>query len=382
MKTLIRHAHLISPDVEIHHAAVLIEDGRIAGIFRQGDRLPEAERTIDAAGKMLLPGFIDIHSHGADGCDVNDASLDSVRHIARKKLQEGVTTWLPTTLTQPPNRLAEIVGVCAKYMAAPEFCKAPGIHLEGPFIHPEKTGAQNPQFVRPPDLVEFENLNRLGKILLHSLAPEMPGALDLIAAGNRLGIVSSAAHTNATFSEIQIAKQTGLTHLTHFGNAMTPLHHREIGTVGTGLLDDDLKLEVICDGIHLSPEMIRLIFKCVSIDRIMLITDSIAASWIGEGEVQLGGLDVIVKKGAARLMKNGELAGSTLRFNEALKKASAITGLPLSQLVKTTSWNQAQSLGLTGLGKIETGFAADLVLLNDDFSVWKTFVDGMIRTAQ
>jgi N-acetylglucosamine-6-phosphate deacetylase len=381
VKSLIHHAHLISPDVEIHDAAVLIERGRIAGIFRQGDRLPEADRIIDAAGKMLLPGFIDIHSHGADGRDVNDASLDSVRHIARKKLQEGVTTWLPTTLTQPPDRLAEIVSVCAEYIAAADFCKAPGIHLEGPFIAPGKTGAQNPRFVRPPNSAEFENLNRLGNILIHSLAPEVPGALDLIATGKRLGIVSSAAHSAATFFEIQIAKQAGLTHLTHFGNAMSPLHHREIGVVGAGLLDDDLKLELICDGIHLAPEMIRLVFKTVAIDRLMLITDSIAASWIGEGEVQLGGLEVTVVNGSARLKESGELAGSTLRLNEAFQNVAAITGLPLHQLVKTTSWNQAQSLGLADLGKIEIAYWADLVILNPDFSVWKTLVNGEVREA-
>lgn len=376
MTTLIRNIRLVSPDLEIGSAALLLENGRIRELITPDQPLPSAETVIDGGGRIAMPGFFDIHSHGADGHDIGDNTAESVRHIARRKLQEGVTTWLPTTLTQAPEILFEIAGHCADYMASPEFCRVPGLHVEGPFINPKNAGAQNPQFVRPPDLAELEKLHQTAPVRILSLAPEMPGALDLIRSATGQGIVCSAAHTSAKAADIAKAKEAGLTHLTHFGNAMTPLHHREIGVVGTGLMDDTLMLELICDGIHLSPDMLKLVFKLVPIGRLMLITDSMAASWMGDGEVSLGGLPVVVKNGSARLKSNGTLAGSALRYNEGLRNIAALTGLPLHQLVKATSWNQARSLGLEGFGKLEPGYHADIVLLEEDFSVWKTLVGG------
>ena len=376
MRTLIHPVRAVSPDLEIADAALLLENGRILEVISPGEALPAADLIIAAEGRIAMPGFFDIHSHGADGQDICDNSLAAVRHIAKRKLQEGVTTWLPTTLTQPAELLAEIVEKVALYQADPEFCRVPGIHIEGPFINRQSAGAQNPQFVRPPDVEELRRLHLIAKALIVSLAPELPGALDLIRAATTLGITSSAAHTSASAAQISAAIAAGLSHLTHFGNAMTPLHHREIGAVGMGLLDDSLKLELICDGVHLCPDMLRLVFKLIPIERLMLITDSMAASWIGEGEVQLGGLAVTVKNGVARLKEGGALAGSALLYSEGLKIAAQISGLPLHQIVKATSWNQAQSLGLEGFGKLEAGYHADIVLLNENFSVWQTFVAG------
>lgn len=377
MSLLITHAHVISPDLDLPDVSVLVEDGRITrvGSFDQAD----ASSVLDAQGRLLMPGFFDIHSHGADGHDVCDNSLASIRHIARCKIREGVTTWLPTTLTQPRNRLMEIAATCAEYRAGQEFCRTPGLHVEGPFINPKNAGAQNPQFVRPPDFGELLQINELAPAMIVSLAPDMPGALDLIRSACKLGITCSAAHTSATAACIREAKSAGLRHLTHFCNAMLPVHHREIGTVGAGLTDDSLMLELICDGIHLCPDMLRLIFQLVPIDRLMIITDSMAASWIDQGEVMLGGLEVVVKDGTATLKHGGALAGSALRYNEGLRIAAETTGLPLKQLVKATSWNQARSLGLADFGKIEAGYHADIVLLNPDFSVWKTLVSGQAR---
>ena len=376
MRTLIHPVRAISPDLEIADAALLLENGRIQALIGPGEALPAADLVIAGEGRIAMPGFFDIHSHGADGQDIGDNSLAAVRHIARRKLQEGVTTWLPTTLTQPAELLAEIAEKVALYQADPAFCRVPGIHIEGPFINRQNAGAQNPQFVRPPDVEELRHLHHIAKALIISLAPELPGALDLIRAAAALGITSSAAHTSATAAQISAARDAGLRHLTHFGNAMTPLHHREIGAVGMGLLDDSLKLELICDTVHLCPDMLRLVFKLIPIERLMLITDSMAASWIGEGEVRLGGLAVTVKNSVARLKEGGALAGSALRYSEGLKNAAQISGLPLHQLVKATSWNQAQSLGIEGFGKLEAGYHADIVLLDEDFSVWKTIVAG------
>lgn len=376
MRTLIQNVRVVSPDLEIDGGSLLLENRRIAAVAGPNDLLPAADRVIDGRGRIAMPGFFDIHSHGADGNDISDNSPDAVRHIARRKLQEGVTTWLPTTLTQPPARLMDTVRKCAEYMAAPKYCRVPGIHVEGPFINPKNAGAQNPEFVRLPDFAELQRLHEIARVLIVSLAPELPGALDFIRSATALGITCSAAHTSASAAEITAAKEAGLTHLTHFCNAMTPLHHREIGVVGMGLMDDSLMIELICDTIHLCPDMLKLVFKLVPIERLMMITDSMAASWIGDGVVMLGGLTVTVANGVARLKQGGALAGSALRYNEGVGNVARITGLPLHQLVKATSWNQAVSLGLEGFGKLEAGFHADIVLLDADFSIWKTFVGG------
>jgi len=379
MKTLITNAHVISPDVEIEGGAIEITDGKIAWVHQPGDDLPKADEVIDAGGRYVMPGFVDIHAHGADHKDVCDNDVESIRHIAKKKLEEGVTTWLPTTLTQPQDLLEEIAGKCAEYMKNQEYAKTPGLHVEGPFINKKNAGAQNPQYVREPNWAELKSMHEIAPAKVFSIAPDMPGACECIREAKAAGISASAAHTSSTYEQVMAAKEAGLTHLTHFGNAMTGLHHREIGVVGSGLLDPDLKIELICDGIHLAPDFLKLVFALKPIEQLIMITDSMAGSWIGKGEVKLGGLDVVVADGQARLKEGGALAGSILLYNDGLKIVANLTDLPLHQLVKATSWNQAQSLGLDDIGKIEPGFCADLAILDKDFSVWKTLVDGTAK---
>lgn len=379
MRLIISNAHIISPDLDLPGASIEIEAGEIKAVHARQPELAAEDTVIDAGGRYLMPGFVDIHAHGADGKDVCDCSRESIRHIARCKLGEGVTTWLPTTLTQPQEVLEEIADTCAHYMRSQEYVKTPGLHVEGPYINPDNAGAQNPQYVREPSWEELSRIHRIAPVSVVSLAPEVNGALECIRDAKSAGITSSAAHSSATHEQVMNAKQSGLTHLTHFGNAMSGLHHREIGMVGSGLLDPDLKMELICDGIHLCPDFLRLVFDVKSIDQLMLITDSMSGSWIDSGVVQLGGLDVVVDKGEARLKDSGALAGSVLRYNEGLRNVFEFTGIALSELVKTTSWNQARSLGWQGVGKIEAGYCADIVILDKDFGVWKTLVDGQER---
>jgi N-acetylglucosamine-6-phosphate deacetylase len=376
MKTLIQHVTVISPQQRREAQSILIEDGMIAMV---GSDAASADAVIDGTGLLAVPGLFDIHCHGADGADVCDNSLDAVRHIARKKLEEGVTTWLPTTLTQPREVLREIVGKVAQYRAQQDLTRCPGLHIEGPFINKEKAGAQNPEFVRLPDWEELRGLHEIAPARIVSLAPEMPGAGELIAMATKAGIVCSAAHTSATYAQLAEGIAAGLKHLTHFGNAMTPLHHREIGVVGGGLYDPRVNIELICDTIHLCPDMLKLIFTVVPIERLMMITDSVAASWIGNGTMQLGGLDVVIENHVARLKVGGALAGSTLLANEGLRNVVEVTGLPIEKVIQATSWNQAQSLGLAGFGKIEAGYHADITLLRGDFSVARTIVGGESR---
>ena len=378
MKTLITNAHIISPGIDLVGGSVLIVDNRIADVLQPGAPLPEADKTIDAGGNMLLPGFIDIHSHGAGGCDTCDCSVESIRTIADCKMKEGVTTWLPTTLTLGTKTLMDVCECVKTYAANPTGSKTPGVHLEGPYINPRQCGAQNPAFVRPADIDEVMSLAAIYPVLYISLAPEMPGALEFIAQATAAGITCSAGHSAATHADFVKAKAAGLKHLTHFCNQMSPQHHREIGLVGSGMLDRDIKIEIICDTIHLCRDMLNLTFTNKDISQMIMITDSLACSWMPDGPGQLGGLPIMVKDGVARL-ESGNLAGSTLRYAKGLKNVHEITGRPLSELVKATSLNQAESLGLKGLGKVSPGYTADLVLLNADFDTLMTIIDGEVR---
>ena len=292
-------------------------------------------------------------------------------------MKEGVTSWLPTTLTLAPNTLIEIQKTVAGYMKTQEFAKTPGVHLEGPYINCKACGAQNPAFVRPADIEEVKKLNSIARVLLVSLAPETEGAFDFIAQASTMGIRCSAGHSMATHEDFKKAKAAGLAHLTHFCNQMSPMHHREIGLVGSGFLDQDIKIEVICDEIHLCGDMLKTIFDNKCISQMLMVIDSLACSWMPDGPGNLGGLPIIVKGGVARLAESGNLAGSTLKYAYGLRNVHHRTGIPLSELVKATSWNQAQSLGLDGLGKIAPGFTADMVLLNDDFSTNTVIIDGV-----
>ncbi len=377
MKTLITNAHVISPGIDITGASVLIDGSTIAAVLQPG-QTAEADTVIDAGGNMLLPGFIDIHSHGAGGCDTCDCKIESIRTIADCKMKEGVTTWLPTTLTLGTKTLMDVCTVVKEYAAAPNGAKTPGVHLEGPYINPKQCGAQNPAFVRPADFEEVAMLHDIYPILNVTLAPEMPGALEFIAKAKAKGITCSAGHSAASYKDFMAAKAAGLQRLTHFCNQMSPQHHREIGLVGSGMLDKDIRIEVICDTIHLCSDMLNLTFTNKNIEQIIMVTDSLACSWMPDGPGQLGGLPINVVGGVARL-ESGNLAGSTLRFAKGLKNVWEITGKPLCELVKATSYNQAQSIGLQGLGKIEPGYTADLVLLDSEFETLKTFIDGELR---
>ncbi len=374
---VIKNAHVISPDIDLPKACVFVENGKIDKVEGNCGGVPEGAEVFDAEGRMLVPGFLDIHTHGANGADTSNASVDEMRTMAEAKTREGVTTFFPTTLTLPHDDLVRIMQGVAGYQADQDWAKAPKVHIEGPFINPDCTGAQNPAFVRNPDAKELLELNAIAPVGIVSVAIEMPNGVEFVAQMKEQGIACSAAHTAAKFADFTAAKKAGLKHLTHFCNQMTPLHHREIGMVGAGLVDDEIMIEMICDTIHLVPDMIRLVWKLKPVDQLMLITDSMSASWLPEGKYDLGGLDVFVKGGSARL-ENGALAGSTVRFYECFKNVIEVTGLPAKEVIKATSWNQAKSLGLEGIGKIEPGFCADLALLNPEtFRPDAVWVDGV-----
>lgn len=348
------------------------DDGRLLEIGERsgGDIL------FDGGGELFaMPGFIDIHTHGANGYDLSNASLEAVNTIAEAKIKEGVTTFLPTTWTASGEELEEMAAAAAAYRSSETFARAPFLHVEGPYLNPEQAGAQNPEEMRLPDAAEIKRLHEICPVGLVSIAVELEGAIDFIGELGGMGIVTSAAHSAATYDEFLKAREAGLTHLTHYCNQMSRLHHREVGLVGAALLDDAIGIELIADTIHLCEDMLKIVFKHRSCDQIMLITDSIAASHLGDGEYPLGDSQIFVKDGVARI-DAGNLAGSTLQFHQGLANVARISGLPLSELIKTCSFNQAKSLGLSDRGALEPGLLADIVLMDSDFQVAAVFKGG------
>lgn len=382
MKTVIVNAHVISPGVDLKKATIVLDKGKIVAVGTDLDAVKGADTVVDVRGKYVVPGFIDVHLHGALGFDVCDGTTEAIEKIAEAKLAEGCTSFLPTTLTVDNGTLKKAMKAVASYRKNEKFAKVIGVHLEGPFINPSCCGAQNPAFVRKPNMKEVLGLDKISPVKLVSYAPEMPGGAAFAKDCLEKGIVPSCGHTGATLAQLMPSYDRGLRHMTHFCNQMTKLHHREIGMVGAGFLIDDLNTEVICDRIHLCDDMLRLVFKKRDLAHVQMITDSLRCSHMPDGYAfEMGGLKVELKNGEARLVEGGNLAGSTLWLNKGLKNLREVTGLPLKDLIRVTSWNQAIELGLgKKLGKVEKGYVADLAVLDTKtYDVCAVFVDGEQR---
>ena len=384
-KTVIVNAHVISPDVDIKNATIVIEGKKIK-LVKAGKVAAKADKNttvVDVKGQYVMPGFIDVHTHGALGYDFCDADPKAVFEFAKAKLQEGVTTVFPTTLTVSHGELIAAAKNAKAYAEAGQpYAKVPGIHLEGPFINVKCCGAQNPKFVRKPSAKEVREIAKVYPVKQISYAVETEGGAKFAKEMIKMGVVPSCGHTGATLAELMPAYRNGLRHMTHFCNQMTKLHHREIGMVGAGFLIDDLDTEVICDRIHLCDNMLRLVFTKRPLAHIQMITDSLRCSHCADGYAfEMGGLKVLLKNGEARLVEGNNLAGSTLWMGNGLKNVHDVTGIPLKDLVRCTSWNQAIEQGWgKRLGKVEKGFIADLVVINP--KSWKpsaVFVDGQQR---
>jgi N-acetylglucosamine-6-phosphate deacetylase len=346
--------------------------------------------TLDASGCTLLPGFIDVHVHGAMGADTMDGDPAALARMARFFAHHGVTAFLPTTMTaSAASTLAAVHGVAAAG-DRPHANGAAilGVHLEGPFISPRFPGAQAVGDIRPPDLAEFRALCDTGPVRMITLAPEMPGALAVIDEACARGIVVVTGHTAATYAECEAGIAAGVSQATHTYNAMSGLHHREPGTLGSILSNDHVYAQLIADNIHVHPAAMKILARCKGMMLTILITDAIRAVGLAPGRYDLGGQEVTVTivatgvggevQGQCRLA-DGTLAGSVLTMERALANFSAATGLGLAEIWPASSLSAATALGLEQTrGKLAPGYLADLVLLDDGGEVMATIVQGRV----
>lgn len=331
---------------------------------------------------VVVPGFIDEHVHGAAGSDAMDGTMEDLGKIANALASEGTTAFLATTMTQSPENITKALKAVKAYRElSPESgAEILGVHLEGPFISKDFVGAQPIEYVAKPSVEVFKKYQDASGdcVRIVTLAPEVEESTELIKYLVSQNIVASIGHTNATYADVKKAVEAGATNLTHTYNAMKPLHHREVGTVGSGLLFDELNCECICDGIHVSGPAIQLLHKNKPADKMTLITDAMRAKHMPDGVSELGGQVVIVKNGEARL-ENGTLAGSVLKMNNAVKNVMKFLNLPLEEVVKLASQNPAKNLGVFDqMGSIKEGKRADFVILDKDLNVVQTVRNGKV----
>ncbi len=332
-------------------------------------------------GAIVLPGFVDQHIHGAGGSDAMDGTVADLEIIAKTVAAEGTTSFLATTMTQSVENITKAMQAVKEYRNGEhDGARVVGIHLEGPFIAPAFKGAQPLEYVAKPDVDVFKAYNEASgnAIRIVSLAPEVEGSETLIAYLSENGIVSSIGHTGAKCADIEKAIAKGASNVTHTYNAQTPLHHREIGTVGSAMLFDELNCELICDTIHVSVPAMRLLVKNKPADKLSLITDAMRAKGIPDGVSELGGQVVYVKNGEARL-EDGTLAGSVLRMNRAVQNMVEKVGVPFTQAVDYATINPARMVGIDSeAGSIAVGKRADFTVLNENYDVLCTVVGGKV----
>ncbi|MGA3160756.1 MAG: N-acetylglucosamine-6-phosphate deacetylase [Terracidiphilus sp.] len=370
MRTVLTAERLWDGSGLLDRPMVEIEDGRIASITSRAAReAPGTARVLDFSGATLAPAFFDVHIHGAKGHDVMEASAAALGAMGNFLAQHGTASYLATTVTAPLDATLCSLSGLAKLLKQPPVAgqaRPIGIHLEGPFLSHTRRGVQPPEHLLAPDIATFDRLYEAaeGCIRLMTIAPELPGAVELAAHAISRGVRISMGHSDATAAETRAVINAGAVSATHTFNAMRPLDHREPGILGTVLTCDALFAEMICDGIHTAAEMVKLWWKAKGAERAILVTDAMSATGMPDGEYQLGGFAVQVANG--RAMARGVLAGSVLTLDRALKNFMAFTGAPLEQALRLLTVNPAAMTGLSDqAGSVAVGMPASLVAVDE-----------------
>ncbi len=383
---LIQADSAFTPTEEIPDASILIEDGAILAVGPRSDvPVPKGARLHRASGLTAVPGFVDLHVHGAGGHDVMEGRPEALATIASTLARKGTTSFLATTVTAPPDLLCRSVGEIADCVngGASSGGTSPaahilGIHLEGPFINSLRRGVHPEACIAPPSasLLDRILLSSKGATRLITLAPEMPGALELIAHARRAGLIVAMGHTDATYAQACAAIELGARHAVHVFNAMRPFSHRETGVLGAVLTTPGVTAELIADGVHVDPPAMRLLLSCKGKDEVLLVSDGTAATGMPDGQYQLGGFELFVQGGVCRNAQ-GRLAGSTLTLDRAIRNMVAMS-VPFPAALQMATRNPARVLGLEKRkGVLAPGADADLVLLDAELQVRGVMTRGV-----
>ncbi len=386
MKTVFLARRLFTPVEEIQDAFVVVEDGNISELgSRSGTALPSQAKVVDSGENVLTPGFFDIHMHGGAGVDAMRATGPELSRLGKFLIQHGVTAYFPTTVAAPLDatckaldRLADAIEAAQPGAADGNSVQARplGIHLEGPFLSHKRRGVHPPEYLVEPSLKIFDELWQAsrGHARLMTIAPEIPGAMEVIAEAARRGMCVSIGHSDADMPVARKAVASGARHATHTFNAMRPLDHREPGIIGEVLSDDDITADVIADGIHVSPAVVKVFLQAKGRERAVLITDAISATGMPDGKYQLGPIEVDVKDG--KCIANNSLAGSVLTMDRAVRNVTQFSNWSLRDAVRAATLNPAVAVGMNGYGTLKPGARADFAVLSPEGSVLKTIVGG------
>ncbi|MGA9354406.1 MAG: N-acetylglucosamine-6-phosphate deacetylase [Terriglobales bacterium] len=387
-------ARLLTSSETIEHPLLLVDQGHVVEIADRADRqLPAAVSVTDFGDSIIAPGYVDLHIHGSAGYDVMDDAPEALPAIEGLLTRHGVTSYFPTTVTAPIDnmlraleRLADAIEKCGRDCEVASMEKEPhragraqplGIHLEGPFLSHPCRGVHPPDQLLPPRLGTFERFWQAarGRIRILTIAPELDGAIELIAAAAARGVCVSLGHSDADFSATENAVAAGARHATHTFNAMRPLHHRHPGIIGAVLTDERMTADIIADGIHVDPSIIKLFARAKGPEQTVLITDAIAATGMPDGRYHLGSFEVDVKDG--KCTHDGKLAGSVLTMDRAVRNLAGFAEWDLPQAVAAASRNPARVARCTDKGALSAGADADFTVLDAQGNVLRTFIGGI-----
>lgn len=383
---LITGARVVNAHGIDNDAGILVEDGRIAQRLTGQSGLPLTPQMFNLNGLTLFPGFIDVHIHGAAGVDVLAAGVDELREVARYLATQGVTAWLPTLVPAPDEEYRRAAGVVRELMrvqdeGARAGARALGLHYEGPFVNSAQCGALRTAYFKvfdsPTQLNALATVAHESAAHMITLAPEIEGGIELVRELRRRGWIVSVGHTRAEVETLDAAFAAGARHMTHFFNAMTPLHHRRPGPIGWGLMRDEVTCDIIADGVHTAPLMLALALRCKTAERLVLISDAVAPAGLGDGEFQMWGETITVTAGRTG-NERGSIAGSVISLRDAVRMMLRL-GVPEHEVARMASLNPARLIGVDAdCGSIEEGKRADLVALDNEGNVRLTLVGGRV----